>query len=119
MIKVAESARTGKFKTPLCDWCHDTNACLLAHCFPCYTHPKAWSAVRGEECTICHCLCFADELYIRTNIRHARGMELNYEEDGLLFVLCGPFPAIQDYQEAMLLLEERVDAESQLPPVAL
>lgn len=111
MIATTKACIKPEFESTLCGCCQDCGSCCFTYfCCPCAT-ATAWANVRDENCSCCHlCGITGVPLYTRANIRHARGMQLNYCLDCCTLYFCIWCATCQNLREIKL-----IKAESQIP----
>lgn len=111
MISTTKACIKPEFETTLCGCCQDCGSCCYVYfCCTCAT-ASTWASSRGENCTCCHLCGFSGiPLYTRANIRHARGMEINYCQDCCVQLFCFWCATCQNVREIKL-----IQAESQIP----
>lgn len=112
MMKFTKACQKGKFEANLFDCSADYGICCYSTwCYPCALS-YAWADVRDEDCTICHFYSF--EIYIKSNIRKARGMRPDYCKDKRASTFC-PFCSLtQDIREIQFIKNE-IRASNQEP----
>ena len=104
MLKVPPEARIGQFGASLCGCCADCSSCCLVQYCPCLAWACTRAIMRDEECSCMHCLdCSTSQVWTRANIRHARGMQLNFCLDWFTYLCCYECAMVQDLREAEAL----------------
>lgn len=97
MIHYSRACQKGDFEASLCGCCSDCGACCYTYfCYPCALS-QAWSDVRGESCTCCH--LHAWEIFVKANIRQARGMPQALCQDWCVNAFCPCCSLVQDIRE--------------------
>mgnify|MGYP002475543978 CR=1 FL=1 len=110
MMKYSKATQTGEFENKLCGCFSDCGSCCYGFCCTPCAIGRAWADVRGEACQCCH--IYGGELYIKANIRHARGMEMNYCQDCCVFTCCPICSIVQDLNEIKSIKETNQVADS-------
>lgn len=108
MIPTTKACIKPELETNLCGCFSDCGACWYTMC--CYecAAATAWAEARGEPCTCCHLCQFP--VMTRANIRHARGLELDFCSDLCSFTFCTFCFTIQNIRELKL-----IKTQSQIP----
>lgn len=107
MLKYTKACEKPKFENGLCVCCGECGTCCYTlFCYPCASG-HAWAESRGETCALIHtCVC---EVFIRSNIRHARNMPIKYCSDCCAHMFCPCCTLVQDIKEI-----KSIQAESQI-----
>lgn len=102
-MEYSSAAQTHQFENKLFGCCNDCGTCCYGtFCTPCAIG-HAWADVRGDSCKLCH--AYGGELYIKANIRHIRGMELEYCSDCCALTCCSICSIVQDLNEIKSIKE--------------
>lgn len=110
MLATSKACHKEELETTLFGCCQDCGTCCYAYyCYPCAA-ASAWASVRDEPCKCIHCGGANFPVFTRANIRHARGMELNFCSDSCHQCCCPCCFTIQNLREIRL-----IQAESQIP----
>ena len=92
------------FEAGLCGCCSDCSSCCFAFfCYPCAL-AQAWSDARGESCSCCH--LHACEIFVKANIRQARGMPQSLCQDWCTNLFCPLCSLVQDMREIKFINAE-------------
>lgn len=108
MMKTSKAAQTGKYESTLCGCCQDCGVCFIAWYFYPFAEGLVWAETRGEVCTCCHYRFCGNGMFIRANVRHARGMELNYCKDCMTYSFCWRCALMQDWREIKLIASQNL-----------
>lgn len=115
MIPTTKACRRGDMEATLFGCCSDCGACIYAcFCPPC-ADAQAWATSRGEKCGCCHLASFA--CFTRANIRHARGMELDFCSDCCSSHFCPLCFTVQNIRELKLIQTQAQIPDEQTPIV--
>lgn len=110
MMHYSRACQKQDFEASLCGCCSDCGACCYAYfCYPCAL-ANAWSDARGESCTCCH--LHAWEIFVKANIRQARGMQQALCEDWCTNLFCPICSLVQDIREIKFIQAESRIADS-------
>lgn len=111
MIHYTRSCQKGEFEAGLCGCCGDCGSCCYVYwCYPCAL-AQAWADARGESCSCCH--IHAYEIFVKANIRQARGMRPEYCQDWCANAFCPCCSLIQDMREiSFIRTESRIRDQS-------
>lgn len=106
MIAISKSCQKAELETTLCGCCGDCGLCCYTHfCYPCAS-ATAWASARDEPCQCIHCGGVNFPVFTRANIRHARGMPLNFCNDSCHQCCCPCCFTIQNLREIQLIKAE-------------
>ena len=113
MLKSTKADQIGKYETTLFRCCSDFGICCFVCCFyPC-AESYVWAQARDEKCTYCHLRPWGNGVFIRSNVRYARGMQQEFCKDCITYSCCWNCALIQDWREIKLIKEQSVS--NQLP----
>jgi hypothetical protein len=110
MIQVPAHVQIGQFEASLFGCCDDLEACvdILSS-----SNGRQWAAMRGEEYHMWHsnaCWTGVGQMFIRSNIRHARGMPLDDCADECSYRSWPFFTYIQDAREVKSIVAASLEA---------
>lgn len=108
MLPYTFSSMTHNYRAGLFDCCQDSRLCCRAlFCYPC-TRAQAWADVRNQRKTCCH--IFSHGIFIRSNVRMARGIQQDFASDCCIYLFCPCCALVQDVREIRYLKEEILES---------
>lgn len=108
MIKTTKTAKTGKYENTLCGCFQDFGVCCITWYIYPYAEGLIWAEARGEVCTCCHFRLCGNGMFIRANVRRARGMEQNLFNDCMTYSFCWRCALMQDWREIKLINAQNI-----------
>ncbi|KAK8843050.1 hypothetical protein M9Y10_025238 [Tritrichomonas musculus] len=108
MIPTSKACRRANLEATLCGCFADcSSCCYTTFCYPCAVG-KAWADSRDEPCQCCHCGGLYDLIptFTRANIRHARGIPINYLGDCCMDICCPCCFTVQNLRELKFIRAE-------------